>query len=67
MILQYKVTIIPEVWVPESSIDPPQLPLTVGAPERKIDVFNRGPTVLRAQGGLGDYIRRHGLDWVPYF
>ena len=43
-------------------------PLTIGPPEKwKLDVLNKGPTVLRAPRGLGDYFERDGLDSVPYF
>ena len=44
------------------------LPLTIRPPEKwKLEVLNKGPTVLRGPGGLGDHFDKDDLDSVPYF
>ena len=30
-------------------------------------VVNKGPSILRGSGGLGDHSKRDGLDSVPFF
>ena len=32
----------------------------------RANVLNKAPTVLRAPAGLGDYLKRDGMDVVPY-